>query len=197
MNEGTRFITDAVKRGCAEVVTDSIFGDKSKSSKDFQLQSIFLPLILDQNAHPVQRISKENAKFYKITENYKTFLEISKMPLINHLFIESIRQKKLSSNILLNFLKNYSWLGINKSKPLPNGEIFEYNWLNLLAPAVNEYFLQMNYFLHSGNYPNFVLAVESLTFKIEGILRDYCDNAGIITFFQKADKTGTNVREKI
>lgn len=42
--------------------------------KDHPLQRIFLPVILDQNAHPAQKISGENAKFYKIIENYKTFL---------------------------------------------------------------------------------------------------------------------------
>lgn len=116
--------------------------------------------------------------------------------MINLLFIESINKKKLSLNILLNFLSNYSWLGNNKSRALPNGERLEYNWLNLIAPAINEYFLQMNYYLLSRNYPNSILAIDSLILKIEGILRDYCDDNGIITFFQRTDKTGTNIREK-
>lgn len=167
-----------------------------QQSKSHPILDIFPTIILDQNAHPAQTISTENVKFYKILQHYKMHLEISKLPLINYLLIESIKQRKLSPQLMLNFLQKYSWLSITQSKPLPNGEIFEYNWLNLLAPAINEYFLQMNYYLYSKNYPNFVLAIDSLTLKIEGILRDYCNNAGIVTFFQRTDKNGTNVQEK-
>ena len=167
-----------------------------QQSKSHPLLDIFPQIILDQNAHPAQKISTENIKFYKILQNYKMYLEISKLPFINYLLVESIKQKKFSPQLMLNFLQKYSWLGINQSKSLPDGEIFEYNWLNLLAPALNEYFLQINYHLYSKNYPNFVLPIDSLTLKIEGILRDYCDNVGIITFFQKSDRNGTNVREK-
>ncbi len=167
-----------------------------QQSKNHPILDIFPTIILDQNVHPAQMISTENVKFYKILQHYKMHLEISKLPLINYLLIESIKQKKLSPQLMLNFLQKYSWLSITQSKPLPNGEIFEYNWLNLLAPAINEYFLQMNYYLFSKNYPNFVLAIDSLTLKIEGILRDYCNNAGIVTFFQRTDKNGTKVQEK-
>ena len=41
-----------------------------------------------------------------------------------------------------------------------------------------------------------MLPIDSLTLKIEGILRDYCNNVGIVTFFQRTDKNGTKVQEK-
>lgn len=168
----------------------------AQQSKDHPILDIFPSIILDQNAHPSQTISTDTVKFYKILENYKLCLEISKLPYIYFLLIESIKQKKLSPQMMIDFLQKYSWISRNQSKPLPNGEVFEYNWLNLLAPALNEYFLQINYYLYSKARPNFVLAIDSLTLKIEGILRDYCDSNGIITFFQKPDKNGINVREK-
>jgi len=167
-----------------------------QQSKDHPLLDIFPQVILDHNAHTAQKITKENIKEYKIMQNYKTYLEVSKLPKINYLLFESVKQKKLSPQLMLNFLKKYSWIGINRSRKLPNEDIFEYNWLNLLAPSLNEYFLQINYYLYSNSYPNFVLAIDSLTLKIEGILRDYCDNVGIITSFQRSDKNGTNIRRE-
>jgi hypothetical protein len=42
-----------------------------------------------------------------------------------------------------------------------------------------------------------VLAIDSLTLKIEGLLRDMCEFSGIATFYQTKDKKGRNiVREK-
>jgi hypothetical protein len=60
------------------------------------------------------------------------------------------------------------------------------------------YFLQIGYyFLDPTNYPNLVLAIYSLTLKIEGLFRDMCQFSGIATFYMTKDNKGRDiVREK-
>jgi hypothetical protein len=54
----------------------------------------------------------------------------------------------------------------------------------------------MEYFLSSGKTPNFILAIDSLTLKIEGIIRDFCEFSDITTFSSKREKSGIIVRER-
>jgi len=61
---------------------------------------------------------------------------------------------------------------------------------SLLAPSLLEYFVQMEYWMASGNYPNLVLCIDSLVLKIEGLLRDMCYFKGIATFNSRTDKKG-------
>ena len=89
-----------------------------------------------------------------------------------------------------------SWFSTNISKQLPNEKILEYNWLSLLAPSLNEYFLEIDYFLYSGNYPNMILAIDSLTLKLEGLIRDFCRLIDIPTCTLRSDKAGNIVEEK-
>jgi hypothetical protein len=64
-------------------------------------------------------------------------------------------------------------------------------------PSLNEYFIQMNYFIASGNLPDFVLPIDSLTLKIEGLIRDICNFSGVATFYFIQDEKGRQIaREK-
>jgi len=117
---------------------------------------------------------------------------------LNAIFQTVIRQNKLSAESLLKFLAEHSWFGKNLRHTFPTGEKVEYNWLNLIAPALNEYFIQMHqYFTNPVNQPNFVLSIDSLTLKIEGLIRDLCEICGVSTFYRTKDSKGRNiVREK-
>lgn len=53
------------------------------------------------------------------------------------------------------------------------------------------------FFLNPNERPNLVLPIDSLTLKMEGMLRDLCEFSGVATFFQTSDKKGRPiVREK-
>ncbi len=45
--------------------------------------------------------------------------------------------------------------------------------------------------------PNLVLSIDSLTLKIEGLIRDICQLSGVTTFYMREDSKGRNIeREK-
>jgi len=167
--------------------------------KQFVMQRLIPIEILDESGHPAEHFSDEDEKkYYGILHQYDLELRLVRMPLINEIFFAAIRENKLSTKVLLEFFKEHSWFGKNIPKKLSSNEIIHYNWLSLIAPALNEYFVQMrHYFLNPTNYPNLVICIDSMTLKIEGLLRDICRFGGVTTFYMIKDRKGRNiVREK-
>ena len=160
-----------------------------------------LPKVIhDRNGNTVQHFeTEEERKYYKILETYQLELELGHIHLINAVLIEAILEGKLTISVFLNFFNKHCWYGKNLAKPLPNGQVSTYNWLNLIAPALNEYFCQIDFHLADPetNPPNFVLSLDSLTLKIEGLFRDLCRLSGVTTSRQIQDNSGRNItREK-
>lgn len=167
--------------------------------KKHVIQKLFSKVIMDQRGHLAQHFTEDSEeKYYGILVQYQMDLQISKIPLIREIFFSAIRNNKLNTEALLEFFVKHSWYGKNISKKLGEGREITYNWMNLLAPSIHEYFLEMErFFLESANRPNLVLPIDSLTLKIEGLLRDMCEFSGVATFSQTRDNKGRNiVREK-
>jgi len=169
-----------------------------KLGKNFGIQHLSPTIEVDQSGHLVQHFAdEEEKKYYEILQLYDMELKLNKIHLINEIFFTAIRENKLSSDVILRFLKRHSWYGKNISKKVANQKI-EYNWLSLIAPSLHEYFLQMQYFFSNTNYsPNLVLSIDSLTLKFEGLIRDICQFSNITTFYMTKDGKGRNItREK-
>ena len=150
----------------------------------------------DQNANPVQYFdSEEEKKYFGILSGYKLQLELVNIHLIRAVFCEAILENKLTFDVLIDFIKKYCWYGKNLSKRLPNDRTFTYNWLDLIAPALYEHFRQMDFFFADPtiNFPNFVLSLDSLTLKIEGLFRDLCQRSDIAVSHQTKDNLGRNI----
>ncbi len=167
--------------------------------KEHPIHKLFSKVVMDQRGHPAQHFTEESEeRYYGILEQYQMDLRINRFPLIREIFFAAIRNNKLNTEALLEFLLKHSWYGKNISKKLGEGRNITYNWMNLLAPSIHKYFLEMERaFLESAGRPNMVLPIDSLTLKIEGLLRDMCEFSGVATFYQTKDNKGRNiVREK-
>lgn len=165
--------------------------------KKFVMQHLLPTVIIDQSGHPAQHFSDEDEKkYYGILQQYDWELKLNKIHFINEIFFTAIRENKLSSDVLLRFLNRYSWFGKNISKKLANQTI-KYNWLNLIAPSLHEYFHQIQYCFRNPNHsPNLVLSIDSLTLKIEGLIRDICQFSGVATFYMTQDSKGRNIAKE-
>jgi hypothetical protein len=155
--------------------------------------------VVDQSGHPAEHFStEEDKRYFHILRRYHIDIQLGSMFFINALLVAGVREKKLSAKNMLDFLARNSWFGKNLRRMLPSGDAAEYNWLNLIAPSLHEYFLQIDYALINPEYhPNLVLVIDSLTLKMEGLLRDICRLAEVTTFAATEDgKTSSTVREK-
>lgn len=164
--------------------------------KESPLLHMLSKVVLDQSVNTAQHFdSEEEKKYFDILSNYKLHLELANIYLIRAVFYEAILGNKLTFDVLIDFIKKYCWYGKNLPKQLPNDQIVTYNWLNLIAPALYEYFGQMDCFFAdpTRNFPNFVLSLDSLTLKIEGLFRDLCQLSGIAVSHQTRDNSGRNI----
>jgi len=104
------------------------------------------------------------------------------------LMINLIKYNKISIQDILIYFRNNTWFGKNLLNE-SYGKKYEYNWLNLLIPTLNEYFNQIYLLTINSNIkPNFILCIDSLTLKFEGIIRDICKIIGITTTYFSNDK---------
>ena len=175
---------------------DEVEQSVKKQIKESPTLHLLPKVVLDQSVNTAQHFnSEEEKKYFDILSNYKLHLELANICLIQAVFCEAILANKLTFDILIDFIKKHCWYGKNLSKQLPNDQTFTYNWLDLIAPALYEYFRQMDFFFAdpTRNFPNFVLSLDSLTLKIEGLFRDLCQLYDIAVSHQTRDNSGRNI----
>lgn len=159
-------------------------------------RKLFPITLIDQHGHPAKSYTEDNDKEYLgILEQYKRELELNKRLLIREIFFAAIKSEKIDANDIVEFLRKHSWIGKSLLLSRPNKEPISYNWLSLIAPSLEEYFLQMDRYLIIPNYqPSFILCIDSLVLKLEGLFRDFCRIHGVPTSSLKRDGT---VQEKL
>lgn len=152
-----------LKKSAEKVMSGSVFSQFCSTFSADKMGNIF------------QKLSKEDEKkFSEMLNLYQYTLELYKLPFINHIFITAILNSKLSPEIILDYFKNNSWFGKKYKKIIFKKEI-EYDWIKLIAPVFCEYFDQINLYFAFPNYqPKFILSIDSLTIKFEGLMRDLC-----------------------
>ena len=153
-------------------------------------QHLLPKIAFDQNVNLAQRFdSEEDKEYYDMLEGYKSQLKFGNIHLIHAVFFEAILENKFTFEGLIDFIEKHCWYGKNLPKRFPDGQTVMYNWLDLIAPALKEYFRQMGFcFADPTNVPNFVLSLDSLTLKIEGLFRDLCRLHGAGTSRQKKER---------
>lgn len=118
----------------------------------------------------------------KIFENYRLYIGMQVLPLISTIFSKGILNGKINHNSLIDYLANHTWLGQELEERNSTGEARKYSWLGLLAPSILEFFVQKEASLKSVRvFTNYVLCIDSLTLKFEGILRDFAKRSGAST----------------
>lgn len=178
---------DDVEKAAAEIAKQTV------------AQHLFPAEISDENGNVAQHFTDEEEKnYFEILQEYNMELQYSKLHLIHEVFLAAIRAKQLTTRIFLSYLQTNSWFGKTIQKQVTKDKIISYSWLNLLAPSIHDFFLQFNYMMANfNNKPNFVLCIDSLTLKLEGLFRDLCKFSGVTTWYPTKDDKGRTVyREK-
>ncbi len=133
--------------------------------------------LFDLNINAKQ-LSPEEEKEHKIYEEYKISLTIGALTQFTQIIHFGVINNKINYAKLYTYLENNSWFGQNIFKPKMRSkeESETYNWLNFMAPALHSLFMQLeqSFLIGIGSpYTNYILAIDSLTLKFEGALRDF------------------------
>lgn len=151
-------------------------------NRDLALSSLFSPTYNDQYGQVVGYADTENENLkYELWNSYNISFELNSI-LLQHYIKYSLETNKLNAEILINYLKT-TWLGKILRKQLTGDNVLKYQWLEHIEQPIISYFDKLQKYIIDSNFRlTFINEVDSLTLKIEGILRDVIEFAQIKNF---------------
>ena len=113
---------------------------------------------------------------------------------IHHLwmvFLKGNKNGKISFESLIDYLKNHSWYGQDYTFTNADGEKEGFDWIELLSPSLYNFFTQseIDIKLNKNNNQGYILSIDSLVIKFEGLLREFSRNIGAQTIEIKENGT--------
>ena len=133
----------------------------------------------NKNINFPDREEEELRNFYN---EYYQQIDDKALPLLHFLIIHGIKSGKLTANNFISFLKNNTWLGMSFTYTNLSGDKMNITYLGLIAPSIHYYFQQVFSWANSHYYkPDFILCIDSLTVKMEGLFRSFCQLINIST----------------
>lgn len=113
---------------------------------------------------------------------------------INHIGLvasKGFKSSRFSFDSLINYLKNDSWYGQDFTYLDTNNETQGFNWIDLLTPALQSFFVQTEIDLKTNchNPQGYILPIDSLVLKFEGLLRELSRMIGAQTIEIKDNGT--------
>jgi hypothetical protein len=116
---------------------------------------------------------------------------------INHIWLvisKGIKSGKISFESCINYLKNNSWYGQDFTYLDTNDDIQGFDWIELLSPSLQSFFIQseIDIKMDKHNSQSYILAIDSLVLKFEGLLREFSRMIGAQTIEIK--ESGTEER---
>lgn len=139
-----------------------------KSKKDFPLLHAFPVNLRDENGFVIEHIESDDEKDnHAVMQYYSWGISIFYLPFITRIINTAYIKGKLSPKIILDFLKEESWIGLGEIPGVGKNPFFM-----MLVPIINEYFRQWELIhLYNIPQPHFTLTIDSLILKIEGMLK--------------------------
>lgn len=152
-----------------------------------------LPLsIIDERGNTIKTYSPDEGKFWS---TYSYYFGFGTMKMFE-LFKTAVKLGKLTYESAISYLEN-TWL----NEPIErnhNGIKKTVIPLDTIKPGIKRIFDEFNNAIEDEKYIcDFVTIIDSLTLKIEGVLRFFIERLGIPTFATRRTKTGNVIMEKL
>lgn len=162
----------------------------SKKVNGIKFTFEFFTMVQFDNNKNIRTNHDDSVEDKKFHEAYSKYLQYYTLQYLHNVFVPGIKSGQLNYRNFLGFLKNHTWLGEPYIETDLSGDNISFNWISMLAPAIVEYFVQVQCWVWGAGYtPSFMLSIDSLTLKIEGLLRNFAERLNISTTV--AGKKGT------
>ena len=146
-----------------------------------------LPLSsMDKRGNMIKTYTPEEGKFWS---TYSFFFKIGTLKMIK-LFMAAIESQKLSYDLVLTYLER-TWV----NEPIErnyNGKKVAVVPLDTIKPGLKRIFEELRH-TEEDYVPDYVTIIDSLTLKIEGLLRFFIERLQIPTFAKRRSKDGGEV----
>lgn len=112
------------------------------------------------------------------------------------IFKKSIENDNIGFSSLTNHLKENSWIGKSYSETNYDGKKINYSLLPTLIPSLLDFFnlFESQIKLRNHNYTNYILCIDSMTLKLEGLIRHFAKIIQCPTIVINKKKNGTRER---
>lgn len=159
--------------------------------KDNVLMSMIPSEVIDKHGNTVDVFNTDEEKDqFLFWDMYGLHYQMGTQTMINF-FIEAYRAEKLSFDSVMRYLET-TWFNDTIIRKY-NGLDVEVKPIDTLKPGLKQIFKELDKCYANENYEcDFVTIIDSLTLKIEGLLRYFCEKIGIATF-----KTRTKGKNKL
>ncbi|MBK7800060.1 MAG: DUF4209 domain-containing protein [Saprospiraceae bacterium] len=171
----------------------------NKSASQASIRYLVANQIFDTNGHIAQHFTtQEEIERLIYLENYHRMAEFKFELLINRFLIKMLEREDWSAENFLSVLESNSWYGNKITKSINSDQQVKISYIDYLKPGIINYFSELRKWYVDRNYiPNFMLSIDSLTLKIECILRELCKLNEIQTFYLTKDDSDREItREK-
>ena len=177
---------------------DTIQNIKDRSielSKQTVLLSMLPASIVDKFGNTVDVFYTDNEKDkFNFWNSYAFNFQIGTQAM-HRFFIEAYKAKKLNYTSILSYLEG-TWFNDVIIRNY-HGQTVEVKPIDTLKPGLKRVFEELdNYFADNTYQCDFVTVTDSLTLKVEGLLRYFCEKIGIATFKTKQKGSDRLVMEK-
>ncbi len=178
---------------------DSIQNIKDRAiemSKQTVLLSMLPTYIMDKFGNTIDIFNTDEEKEkYNFWNSYTFNFQIGTQTM-HRFFIEAYKEKKLSYESVISYLEE-TWFNevIRRSY---HGKSVEVKPIDTLKPGLKRLFEELDKYSNNNTYQcDFVTVIDSLTLKIEGLLRYFCEKIGIATFKRKPKGSHELMMEKL
>ena len=191
------------ERGIIHHFVTSPWYDKIKNIKDRSIElskdtfySLFPTSIMDKFGNTVDVFyTDEEKERYNFWNSYTFNFQIGTQTM-HRFFIEAYKAKKLNYESVLSYLEG-TWFNEIIVRNY-HGQAVDVKPIDTLKPALKRLFEELDRFFADNNYQcEFVTVTDSLTLKVEGLLRYFCEKIGIATFKTRQKGPDKLVMEKL
>lgn len=152
--------------------------------------------VFDQQGNTHRHYSTEGEKnIEQIIFAYTIWLQHN-FQIINLILNKTIKSRKITYDKVLRYLIDESWFGQELKMGNRKDTKRPFKWLSVIAPGIVDFFVAMDGLIYSNKVYNIATSFDSLTMKIEGIIRTLAEYKGIHTFVIKRDNLGREVSEE-
>lgn len=143
---------------------------------------------MDQYGHTTDHFYDDDEKQrFHILNYFGMEIRNFQIHLIDRIITKTYSIGKLSRDAIISYLRSSAWFGkVYTLEPIP-GRQMTFDWMNLISPAIHQYFDMLELRESDSSKMSAVLAIDSLTLKLEGLLRELLRLNGVNVFVNKRD----------
>ncbi|MDN4029816.1 DUF4209 domain-containing protein [Chryseobacterium gambrini] len=182
-----RIVTEKSSKYIYEYLIVEDFLPKPNSEEDepkSALSDLVTTMTFDINRN-VNKNKSGMINLYHLHINNFTF------PQISRVFLEGMKEGKITFESLTDYMKNFTWYGTDFTYVDNNNEKQGFDWIELLTPSLQVFFNQIETDIKTvtNHHQGYIVAIDSLVLKFEGLLREFSRAIAAQTIEFKADGT--------